>query len=205
MRAPLAAAVAMAVGLIIMLGYFLPLPMLQALRAVLLDWAVSLVGIAALIGVLHLAWTHWQKLTGGRKKSFYSLFFLLAFLATAGAGLWLGPGNADFQQAVSTFMVPVESSLLALLAVVLAFTSLRLLQRRRDVMTILFVFSAALFMLLSSGLLAAGSESLAIGFILGVFNRLPQAGARGILIGIALGSLVTALRVLIGADRPYRG
>jgi hypothetical protein len=31
-----------------------------------------------------------------------------------------------------------------------------------------------------------------------------SAGARGLLIGIALGSLVTAVRVIIGQDRAYR-
>jgi len=30
-------------------------------------------------------------------------------------------------------------------------------------------------------------------------------GARGILIGVALGSLLTGLRVLFGFDRPYGG
>ena len=36
-------------------------------------------------------------------------------------------------------------------------------------------------------------------------QRLPVAGARGILLGIALGSLTTGLRVLLAADRPYSG
>jgi hypothetical protein len=31
------------------------------------------------------------------------------------------------------------------------------------------------------------------------------AGARGILIGVALGALATGLRVLFGIDRPYGG
>jgi hypothetical protein len=36
-------------------------------------------------------------------------------------------------------------------------------------------------------------------------ERLPVAGGRGILIGIALASLTAGLRVLLGADRPYSG
>jgi len=31
------------------------------------------------------------------------------------------------------------------------------------------------------------------------------AGARGILLGMALGTLTTGLRILFGADRPYGG
>jgi len=34
---------------------------------------------------------------------------------------------------------------------------------------------------------------------------LAAGGARGILIGVALGTLTTGLRVLLGSDRPYGG
>ena len=34
-------------------------------------------------------------------------------------------------------------------------------------------------------------------------QRLPIAGGRGILIGMALGALVVGIRVLIGVERPY--
>jgi hypothetical protein len=36
-------------------------------------------------------------------------------------------------------------------------------------------------------------------------NMFSGGGARGLLIGIALGTLLTGLRVLFGADRPYGG
>ena len=38
-----------------------------------------------------------------------------------------------------------------------------------------------------------------------VTHVLASAGARGILIGVALGTITTGLRILIGADRPYGG
>jgi prolyl-tRNA editing enzyme YbaK/EbsC (Cys-tRNA(Pro) deacylase) len=34
---------------------------------------------------------------------------------------------------------------------------------------------------------------------------LAAAGARGILLGVALGTLTTGIRILFGADRPYGG
>ena len=39
-------------------------------------------------------------------------------------------------------------------------------------------------------------------FIISIFAT---SGARGILLGVALGTLLTGIRVLIGADRPYGG
>jgi hypothetical protein len=38
-----------------------------------------------------------------------------------------------------------------------------------------------------------------------ISQRLASAGARGILIGVALGTLTTGLRILFGSDRPYGG
>jgi hypothetical protein len=38
-----------------------------------------------------------------------------------------------------------------------------------------------------------------------VTQVLALGGARGILIGVALGALTTGLRVLFGVDRPYGG
>ena len=42
-------------------------------------------------------------------------------------------------------------------------------------------------------------------FILLVEGAVAEGGARGLLIGIALGTLLTGLRVLFGMDRPYGG
>ena len=36
-------------------------------------------------------------------------------------------------------------------------------------------------------------------------HSVASGGARGILIGVALGTLTTGLRILFGADRPYGG
>ena len=53
-----------------------------------------------------------------------------------------------------------------------------------------------------------GRETFAMGMAIQNLRwgvGLPVAGARGILLGIALGSLTAGLRILMGADRPYSG
>ena len=67
------------------------------------------------------------------------------------------------------------------------------------------MFSAVLFLLLGSGLLSSAESISPLKEIVALVNLLPIAGSRGILLGIALGSLTAGLRVLLGADRPYRG
>jgi cytochrome bd-type quinol oxidase subunit 2 len=205
MRAPIATAVAVAVGLIVLLGYFISMPILQNIQAVLLGWAVTLAGIATLIGIINLVTTHWRRVGAEHNRDYYSILLILSFLVTVCAGLVLTPADPQFQHVVTSIQVPIEASLMAVLAVSLAYASLRLLQRRKGIMGVVFVISALIFLLTMSGLLASGPENSLLSSVLTALNQLPVAGARGILLGIALGSLATGLRILLGIDRPYSG
>ncbi len=148
---------------------------------------------------------HWHKAVRKPDRDIFSAVFLIFFILTVGVGLVYRPSSPEFQNFVLTIQIPVESTLSAILAIVLAIASLRLLQRRRGVISILFLLSAVTFLLLGSGLLVTGESTPFVKSIVAFINLLPTAGARGILLGIALGSLVTGLRILLGADRPYRG
>lgn len=204
MRDPVATAFAISIGLVILAGYFIPLDSLQALQTTLLGWAIILAAFAGLVGITNLALTHWRKLTSRTQRDPYSVLFLVGFAITLGLGLYYGPAEPLVQQIIASVQVPVETALMAALAVTLAVASLRLLQKRRDAASILFVASVVVFLVLGSGLLAGLNLPL-YQEVSGFIGRLPVAGARGILIGIALGSLTAGLRILMGADRPYSG
>ena len=106
---------------------------------------------------------------------------------------------------VNAIIVPVEASLMALLAVTLLYASIRLLRRRANLMSIIFI-ATALLMLIGSATLPSGEVGALNDFLRPWFQHvLAMGGARGILIGVALGTLTTGLRVLIGSDRPYGG
>ena len=204
MRAPLATAVAIAIGLVVLLGYFVP--GLAAIRSAVLGIGVILVGVATLVGVLNLIGVHWRKLSSSTNRDIYSLFLILAFFVTLLAGFIMGgPSNPGFQRVITAIQVPVETSLMAVLAFSLAYAGLRLLQRRNGFMSIVFVVSALVFLIIGSGFLPDSQSIPLIGGLISFLNQLPMAGSRGILFGIALGGLTTGLRILMGADRPYSG
>ena len=206
MRAPISTVVAIVVGLIVLLGYFVPVGIVLVLRDVLLGWAIILAGAAAMVGIINLVKTHWRKSTVRGERDPYSPVLLLVFFATVGAGFALGgPSNPTFQQVVNAVQIPVETALMAVLAISLSYAAMRLLGRRMGLMTIVFVISTVLYLLLNSGVLAVDSGAPVLKTALGALQRLPVAGARGILLGIALGSLTTGLRVLMGVDRPFSG
>jgi hypothetical protein len=198
MRAPFATALAIAIGVIILLGYFIPA--VQPITAVLLEWAVILAGVAGLIGIFGLVGSHFRKLGGGKdkKRDILSIILIMAFFVTLAAGIWLTPADPGFQKVVTAIQVPVETTLLAVLAISLAYACVRLLQNRKGLMPWLFILSALFFLILLSGLLGPVSQ-------IPILNTIPLAGSRGILLGVALGSLVTGLRILFGSDRPYSG
>ncbi len=205
MRAPIATAIAIAVGLIVLLGYFVPVPILQEIRTILLDWGVTLAGVAALVGIINLIITHWRRVTAPRNRDLYSAILIVSFLLTIATGVALGPSDPTFQHVVTSIQVPLETSLMAVLAISLAYASLRLFQKRKGLIAVIFVISALLFLLVTSGFLASASNNPLLASVLTAINQLPVAGARGILLGIALGGLATGLRILMGVDRPFSG
>lgn len=71
-------------------------------------------------------------------------------------------------------------------------------------MSIGFLVGALLALTSYIGILRITPGSLAEKWI-SFIQRLPLAGLRGIVIGMALGGLIVGLRVLLAAERPYDG
>jgi hypothetical protein len=198
--------IAVAAGLIVLLGYFFPQGGLEGLRTRLLGWAVILSGVAGLVAILNLVFgIHWKRVHENHPRKSYSAILIAAFLLTVAAGIYLDPASDGFQKIVTRVQVPIESSLMAILAITLVYASLKILQRHRNWMGFIFFLSVVLFLVLNSGVLAFTSEIPVLRDLLSAFHRAPIAGARGMLLGIALGSLATGIRILIGSDKPYNG
>lgn len=199
-------ALAIGVGLLVLMGFFVDsAPLLEA-RQTLTGWAVLLSAAALLIGLANLFSVHWDKIGLQESGWPYSALLLLAFLLTLALGLLFGPDRPLLLFVFSAVQLPVEASLMALLAVTLVVAGFRLIARRRDVLSAVFL-GVALVVLLGTGPWPAGTGSGAYVLAGEMRNWLAQVwaagGARGILIGVALGATATGLRVLLGADRPY--
>ncbi|MDL1909476.1 YfhO family protein [Chloroflexi bacterium CFX6] len=201
----LAAALAIASGLIILAGYFLPeLTMLDQLRFILTDWAIIIAGMAVLVGILNLVSVQMEKTRTKQKGGMYGALLVISLIVTFGLGLVFGPDHSMMRVAVEAVIVPVEASLLAILAVTLVYASIRLLRRRADVMGVIFLVTVVLF-LIAVMPTPFGPIPVLDQLILGIAGMISNGGARGLLIGVALGTLLTGLRVLFGIDRPYGG
>jgi hypothetical protein len=204
-KRPIATAIAIAIGLIVLLGYFIPLPILTSVRIELVQWAIILSGVAVLVGVINLFSVHLKKIREKEKGAVYSLFLIAALLLTFILGIILGPDHSTMQLMFESVVIPVEASLMAMLAMTLIYASIRLLRRRSDLMTVVFLITV-LLVLLGTAPLPFGPLPI-VGDLIRPFiaQVLAAAGARGILLGVALGTLTTGLRIVFGADRPYGG
>jgi hypothetical protein len=200
------AAVAGAAGVFVLLGYFTNLEIFVNLRLVLLRWGVLLAAAGLWIGLVNLASVHLAKVSDQEAGWPYSGVLIVFFTFTLALGLFFGPDSPWTLFVFKFVQLPLESSLMALLAIVLVLAGVRLLARRRDVLSLVFLITAILI-LLGTGPWLTGSQSTTHEAITRMRAWLAQvwaaAGARGILLGVAIGAVVTGLRVLLAADRPY--
>jgi len=198
------AVIAISVGVLVLLGYFVP--PVAPFQAILLEWAIILAGVALLVGTGNLFFVHFSRVRTRSKGYIYSLITLVSMLSVLALGV---AGLKDATKfAMNAIMIPVEISLMAVLAVTLVYASIRLLRNRVDAKSIVFLLTALLVLSgtvslpILLGLPMIGDEILPIVSQI-ISQVLAVGGARGLLIGIALGSLTTGLRILFGADRPY--
>jgi hypothetical protein len=99
------------------------------------------------------------------------------------------------------FYQPLGASFLALLAFFSLSAALRALRRRTaDALVIVFV---AVIVLALTALPQLDALPMLGESVRWVSDYLVLAGARGLLIGAALGALVAGVRVLLGFDQPY--
>jgi hypothetical protein len=198
------AIIAIISGVLVLLGYFFH-GVFGGIQSILIGWAIILAAFALLLGILNLAIVHFKKIRLEGKNNIYSLVLLISLFLTMIIATISGPTGSWSLWIFNTFQVPIEISLLAVLAIVLLVAGARLLSRRPKWYTVLFLVTVLLVLLGSVPLFLLG-EITPLTAIRGWLSQVPAvAGARGLLLGVALGTVATGLRILMGVDRPYGG
>jgi hypothetical protein len=161
--------------------------------------------MAVFVGIANLFSVHFQKLKI-KKDAAYSVILLISLAGTFILGLIVTPTSPAMDFIFSSIQIPIETSLMALLAVSLLYATIRLLRWRANFMSITFIVTALIIFLGTAPLPFIGPLPFFSDWLRPIIAQVPAAaGARGILLGVALGTLMTGLRILFGADRPYGG
>jgi hypothetical protein len=197
-------------GLVVLLGYLFPGRLLIQFRGrvvewrdVLVEWAVIVAAFAFLLGIFNILRVHGGRIGHRRQGWPYSLLLLLVMVVA-----WIPPllpmgipGQETLDRAVFDYVIsPVGASLAALVVFTLALAAFRLLRVRRGAGAVLFLLTVAVVLLGSVPFI--GLEWLA-GIRDWIINVPGMAGMRGLLLGVALGTVITALRVLVVSERPH--
>ncbi len=192
-------AAASVTGLLALGGYFLPwVRSLSDARAIILDWALIVAAFALLLGLLNIVRVHGRRIADGERGWPYSLVLLLAALAG-----WV-PGILpldDLKGKVFEYVLgPLGAALVALMLFTLVLAAARILRVRQRAEAPVFLVVVCIVLLGSTPL--AGSGWLA-GFRDWLIRVPGMAGTRGLLLGAALGAVITGLRVILGTERPH--
>ena len=203
LRRVLPAAVLLGVGAIVLLGQFADIGFMRALRlpelsAAFISWAGILFAFAVVLGLLNLLRVHGHRVRERSAGWSFSAVLIGTVFVVLCAGL-NGVNAPSLQWIFRNVQSPLQATLLSLTVFFLASAALRAIRTRSP---------ASILMLLTAAIVLLGqmpfAERLSIelsGFQRWILEVPAVAGQRGILLGVALGTIATGLRLLLGVER----
>jgi hypothetical protein len=201
------------VGITMIIAHFIP--PLNILKDLFEDWFFIIAAFAIILGILNLILVNGNKIYRKQKGWPFGVVVILGFLVMTIVGLGFS-GGRSFQDPGTRFYYlymnvyyPLSATMFALLAFFVASASYRAF-RARNVEATMLLGAAFVLML---GRVPIGewiSAWLPEGYRLGnaadwIMDFPMTAGQKAIMIGIALGVVSSALRVILGLERAYMG
>lgn len=191
-------------GVALTLQFFVPHPWSADFLTMTQKWVLIVAYISLLLGVASLCQVHVRRIRGKAAGWGYSAVTLAVFALTLAAGFHPKgdkPGG-PLQWAYDNLYAPMSATMFSLLGFYIASAAFRAFRARSLEATLLLV-TAVVIMLgqVPIGALLPGVPDLAT-WILGV----PLTAAkRALTLGVALGGVATALRIIFGVERAYLG
>jgi hypothetical protein len=203
-------------GLLGVISFVIPHPSYQVYDEwIRNDLLRVLSAFAVVLALGSLLRVHFDKIKRKRKNWQFSWLLLIAFGASASIGLFggvaadgilpttIGSFQFDIQTLYENIVIPLASSMFALLAFFMASAAYRAFRIRSMEATLLL---AAAFIVMIGVLPLGYSISKHLpGFVQWILNVPNVAGQRGIVFGIALGVVATSLKIILGIERAWLG
>ena len=190
-------------GLFMAVQYFVPLEASERVYEYALDWIIIVGVFAMCLGLWSLFRVSLAKIQTKAPAWGYNFITLAGLFAMIILGLASGiEEGKPFMDSFWYIYTPIQSAMFALLAFYVASAAYRAFRARTMVATILLVTATIIMLrLIPLGPLSGVNQTVA-SWILTVPN---MAAKRAIAMGIGLGGIATALKVVLGIERTYMG
>lgn len=195
-------------GFIIIVGFFIPHRPFGQLETDAYIWYSIIFAFTLVIGVDSLIRLHVRQIRRRKKGWWYSIVFFAGFFYCLTIGIIsvirtpnpFLPGTVFFY-GYETILIPLQSTMFALLAFFVASASYRAF-RARNIEATLLLIAAVIVMI---GRVPAGYKLWPRLPVIAnwIFDVLQIGAMRGIIIGVALGAVAMSLRLILGIERTY--
>lgn len=203
MRRSFPIAVCFAIGMAMLIQFFVPSKLSRGVYNEITSWAQIIYAFALIVGVFGLMKYHFEKIARKDKDSFFNIVTIISIIVMAVLGFALGrKDDSPFMWMFNYMQAPMQASVFSLLAFFVASAAYRGFTARN---------TEAVLLLLSAVFIMFGIASIgnAIPFFSNLANWIlmnpSMTARRGIYIGIGLGTIATSLRVILGVERTYLG
>lgn len=205
LKRTLPAALAIAVGLFVLAAIFATSPLLDALGTYFVDMAVIIAAFALFLGMVNILRVHARKIRERQTGWLYSFVLIAAMILVLAVGLPSPPGQPSgaaqplVQWVFESILAPIQAALSALLVFFVMTAAYRLLRIRSLESAVMLI----VVLLVLIGQVTLGLVPILPDIKDWILDVPTMAGVRGILLGVALGALLTGIRLLLGVERPY--
>lgn len=193
--------ITLGMGLFTFVYYFIPHKAMQGTWDQLSDWAIIVGGGSMAVGIISMFSTYYRKaMNKSDPNRYYAMVTIFCMVGMSLAGFIGGIGpNSLFDKLFVNVMLPLESTMFSLLAFYISSAAFRSFRLKNVSAALLLI--AAIIVMLAQIPLGENISSHIPGMAAWINDYPNVAAQRAIMIGIAIGSVATALKIILGIDK----